>query len=70
MIGNFRDYVQNMSTITMHLHSLLKKSTPFLWTSASEVELNDIKGAPTSPDTMLLVPEVVLNLAFLSILQD
>ena len=57
MVGYFRDYVQNMSTRSKHLRSLLKKGTPFLWTSAHEAEFNDLKDALTSPDTMLFHPD-------------
>ena len=46
-----------MSTRSKHLHSLLKKGTPFMWTSAHEAEFNDLKDAPTSPDTMLFHPD-------------
>ena len=57
MVGYFRDYVQNMSTRGKHLRSLLRKGTPFLWTSAHEAEFNDLKDALTSPDTMLFHPD-------------
>ena len=57
MVGYFRDYVKNMFTRTKHLCALLKKGTPFLWTSAHEAEFNDLKDALTSPDTMLFHPD-------------
>ena len=58
MVGYFRDYVKNMSTRTFkHLHVLVKKGTPFLWTSAHEAELNDLKDTLTSSDTMLFHPD-------------
>ena len=57
IVGYFRDYVKNMSTRTKHLRALLKKGTPFLWTSAHEAEFNDLKDALTSPDTMLFHPD-------------
>ena len=37
------DHVRNMSTRTVHLHSLLQKETPFIWTSADEAELLTLK---------------------------
>ena len=46
-----------MSTHTKHLHALLKKGTPFLWTSAHEAEFNDLKDVLTSPDAMLFYPD-------------
>ena len=57
MVGYFRDYVKNMSTRTKHLRALLKRGTPFLWTSAHEAEFNDLKDVLTSPDTMLFHPD-------------
>ena len=57
MIGYFREYVQNMSFRTKHLHSLLCKGTPFVWTDAHDTEFMDLKDALISPDVMLYHPE-------------
>ena len=46
-----------MSTRTKHLRALLKKGTPFLWTSAHEAEFNVLKDVLTSPDTVLFHPD-------------
>ena len=45
------------STRTVHLRSLLRKGTPFIWTCAHEAEFTDLKDALTSPDTMLIAPD-------------
>ena len=49
--------MRNMSNRTVNLHSLLRKGTPFTWTSAHEAEFDDMKHALTSPDNMLHHPD-------------
>ena len=56
MVGYFRDYVRDMSNRTKHLRALLRKGTPFVWTSAHEAEFTDLKQALLSPETMLCYP--------------
>ena len=46
MVGYFRDHVRNMSNRTVNLHSLLRKGTPFTWTSAHEAEFDDNESCP------------------------
>ena len=57
MVNYFCDYVRNMASRTKHLHSLLRKGTPFVWTDAHEAEFTDLKDALLSPDTMLHHPD-------------
>ena len=57
MVNYFRDYVRNMASRTKHLHSLLCKGVPFVWTDAHEAEFCDLKNALISPDTMLYHPD-------------
>ena len=57
MVNYFHDYVHNMASRTKHLHSLLCKGTPFVWTDAHEAEFTDLKDALLSPDTMLYHPD-------------
>ena len=57
MVNYFRDYVRNMASRTKHLHSLLCKRVPFVWTDAHEAEFCDLKDALISPDTMLYHPD-------------
>ena len=57
MMGYFRHDVRDMTTRTVHLHSLLRKALPFNWTSSHEEEFMDLKSALTSPHTMLLHPD-------------
>ena len=57
MVNYFHDYVRNMASHTKHLHSLLCKGTPFVWTDAHEAEFTDLKDALLSPDTMLYHPD-------------
>ena len=49
--------MRNMSNRTVNLRSLLHKGTPLTWTSAHEVEFDDMKHALTSPDNMLHHPD-------------
>ena len=56
MVGYFRDYVRDMSNRTKHHRALLRKGTPFVWTSAHEAEFTDLKQALLSPETMLYYP--------------
>ena len=56
MVGYFRDYVRDMSNRTKHLRALLRKGTPFVWTSAHEAEFTDLKHSLLSPETMLYHP--------------
>ena len=46
-----------MASHTKHLHSLLCKGTPFVWTDAHEAEFTDRKDALLSLDTMLYHPD-------------
>ena len=46
-----------MSNCMVNLRSLLRKGTPFTWTSAHEAEFDDMKHALTSPDNMLHHPD-------------
>ena len=57
MVNYFLDYVLNMASRTKHLHSLLCKGTPFVWTDAHEAEFTDLTDALLSPDTMLYHPD-------------
>ena len=57
MVGYFRDYVRDIPNRTKHLHALLLKGTPFVWTSAHEAEFTDLKRALLSPKTMLYHPD-------------
>ena len=57
MVGYFHDYVQHMPNRTKHLCALLRKGTPFVWTSAHEAEFTDLKQALLSPETMLYHPD-------------
>ena len=57
MVNYLRDYVRNMASRTKHLHSLLCKGTPFVWSDAHEAEFTDLKDALLSPDTMLYHPD-------------
>ena len=57
MIGYFQEYVQNMSSRTKHLRSLLCKGTPFVWTDAHDAEFKDLKDALISPMVMLYHPD-------------
>ena len=57
MVNYFRDYVRNMASRTKHLHSLLCKGVPFVWTDAHEVEFCDLKDTLISPNTMLYHPD-------------
>ena len=57
MVNYFRDYVHNMASRSKHLHSLLCKGVPFVWTDAHDAEFCDLKGALISPDTMLYHPD-------------
>ena len=43
----------NMASRSKHLHSLLCKGVPFVWTDAHDAEFCDVKDALISPDTML-----------------
>ena len=49
-------YLRDMSNRTKHLRALLRKGTPFVWTSAHETEFTDLKQALLSPETMLYHP--------------
>lgn len=53
----FRDYIPNMPSSTQHLRQLLKKDTPFQWTTNHTKEFEDLKGAVTSPNVMLFHPD-------------
>ena len=57
MVNYFRDYVRNMASHIKHLHSLLCKGVPFVWTNAHEAEFCDLKDALISPDTLLYHPD-------------
>ena len=57
MVNYFLDYVHNMASRSEHLHSLLCKGVPFVWTDAHEAEFCDLKDAVISPDTMLYHPD-------------
>ena len=57
MIGYFREYVQSMSSRIKHLHSLLCKGTPFVWTDARDAEFKDLEDVLISPDVMLYHPD-------------
>ena len=43
IVNYFRDYVHNMASRFKHLHSLLCKGVPFVWTDAHEAEFCDFK---------------------------
>ena len=45
MVGYFREYIRDMSNRTKHLRALLRKGTPFKWTSAHDAEFADLKQA-------------------------
>ena len=57
MVNYFRDYVHNMASRSKHLHSLLCKGVPFVWTDAHDAEFCDLKDSLISPDTMLYLPD-------------
>ena len=57
MVNYFRDYVHNMASRFKHLHSLLCKRVPFVWTDAHDAEFCNLKDALISPDTMLYHPD-------------
>ena len=56
-VNYFRDYVRNMASRTKHLHSLLCKGIPFVWTDAHEAEFTDLKDALLSSDTVSHHPD-------------
>ena len=57
IVNYLHNYVRNMASRTKHLHSLLCKGTPVVWTDAHEAEFTDLKDALLSPDTMLYHPD-------------
>ena len=57
MVEYFREYIHDMSNRMKHLRALLRKGTPFKWTSAHDAEFTDLKQALLSPETMLYHPD-------------
>ena len=53
MCSYFREYIPNMSSLTIHLHSLLHKDQPFVWTSEHQTEFDGLKQILISPSVML-----------------
>ena len=53
----FRDYIPNMPSRTRYLRELLKKDTPFSWSTHHSREFEDLKHAVTGPDVLLSHPD-------------
>ena len=53
----FPDYIPNMPSGTKYLRELLKKDTPFSWSTHHFRKFEDLKHAFTGPDVLLSHPD-------------
>ena len=57
MVGNFHEYISNLSNRCVHLQSLLSKDVPLVWSAQHEFQFQDLKNALLTEDVLLKHPD-------------